>query len=113
LGGDVYEIIGCMLEMEYIDLFVFMCMMGDVVCFMCECLVFVIVVVYGVVVGVGLVLVLVSDLCVVECMVRFVFFFMCVGFVGVDMGVVYLFFWLVGLGCVIELLLLGDMLLVE
>lgn len=95
-GGDVYDIIGLFIRMLMKELFVFIWMMGDLVKVIVNCGKFVIVVIDGVCVGVGVIIVMVLDLCFVILDVKMVFLFMCVGFVGCDMGVCVIFFWIIG-----------------
>lgn len=67
----------------------FTCWMGNFIWSICEVSQFVIVVINGVAVGVGVVIVAVCDFWIAVRGVRFGYIFLCVGLSGADMGVVW------------------------
>src|SRR6266853_2513141 len=107
-GGDVYEIIGELLQRDMKEHIEFTRMTGAVVQNMRLLDKPIIAALNGMTAGAGSVIALASDLRIASEKARFAFLFTKVGLTGADMGAGYLLPRVVGLGRAFELLLLGD-----
>src|SRR5690242_15806037 len=107
-GGDVYEIIGRLLERDMKGRLEFTRMTGAVVQNMRLLDKPIIAALNGTTAGAGAVIALASDLRIASEKARFAFLFTKVGLTGADMGAGYLLPRVVGMGRAFELLLLGD-----
>jgi enoyl-CoA hydratase/carnithine racemase len=107
-GGDVYEIIGDVLERDMREHLEFCRMTGHLVRNMRLLPKPIIAAVNGLAAGAGAVMALACDLRVVAEGAKFAFLFTRVGLTGADMGAAYLLPRVVGQGRALELLLLGD-----
>jgi enoyl-CoA hydratase/carnithine racemase len=107
-GGDVYEIIGELLQRDMKGHLEFTRMTGAVVQNMRLLDKPIIAALNGTTAGAGAVIALASDLRIASEKARFAFLFSKVGLTGADMGAGYLLPRVVGLGRAFELLLLGD-----
>ncbi len=107
-GGDVYEIIGELLQRDMKEHLEFTRMTGAVVQNMRLLNKPIIAALNGMTAGAGSVLALASDLRIASEKARFAFLFTKVGLTGADMGAGYLLPRVVGMGRAFELLLLGD-----
>jgi enoyl-CoA hydratase/carnithine racemase len=107
-GGDVYDIIGDVLERDMREHLEFCRMTGHLVRNMRLLPKPIIAAVNGLAAGAGAVMALACDLRVVAEGAKFAFLFTRVGLTGADMGAAYLLPRVVGQGRALELLLLGD-----
>src|SRR5713226_4372604 len=107
-GGDVYEIIGELLERDMKGHLEFTRMTGAVVQAMRLLDKPIIAALNGMAAGAGAVIALAADLRIASEKARFAFLFTKVGLTGADMGAAYLLPRVVGTGRASELLLLGD-----
>src|SRR5215475_16049164 len=107
-GGDVYEIIGELLEHDMRAHLEFARMTGALIQNMRMLDKPIIAAVNGMAAGAGAVIALASDLRIASDRARFAFLFTKVGLTGADMGAGYLLPHIVGLGRAFELLLFGD-----
>ncbi len=107
-GGDVYEIIGALLERDMRSHLEFARMTGALIQNMRLLDKPVIAAVNGMAAGAGAVIALASDLRIASDQARFAFLFTRVGLTGADMGSAYLLPRVVGQGRATELLLFGD-----
>jgi len=106
-GGDVFEIIGPLLEKDAKGLLAFTQMTGDLVKAMRACPQPIIAAVDGVCAGAGAILAMASDLRIGTANAKVAFLFNRVGLAGCDMGACAMLPRIVGLGRASELLLLG------
>jgi enoyl-CoA hydratase/carnithine racemase len=106
-GGDVFEIIGPLLDKDAKDLLVFTQMTGDLVKAMRACPQPIIAAVDGICAGAGAILAMASDLRIATPGSKTAFLFNRVGLAGCDMGACAMLPRLVGLGRASELLYLG------
>jgi enoyl-CoA hydratase/carnithine racemase len=106
-GGDVFEIIGPLLEKDAKGLLAFTQMTGDLVKAMRACPQPIIAAVDGVCAGAGAILAMASDLRVATPDAKVAFLFNRVGLAGCDMGACAMLPRLIGLGRASELLFLG------
>ena len=106
-GGDVFEIIGPLLEKDAKGLLAFTQMTGDLVKAMRACPQPIIAAVDGVCAGAGAILAMASDLRIATPGAKVAFLFNRVGLAGCDMGACAMLPRLVGLGRASELLFLG------
>ena len=106
-GGDVFEIIGPLLEKDAKGLLAFTQMTGDLVKAMRACPQPIIAAVDGVCAGAGAILAMASDLRLATPGTKVAFLFNRVGLAGCDMGACAMLPRLVGLGRASELLFLG------
>jgi len=107
-GGDVYKIIGEVLERDMRGHLEFCRLTGHLVRNMRLLAKPIVAAVNGLAAGAGAVLALAADLRVVSEDARFAFLFTRVGLTGADMGAAYLLPRIVGQGRAMEWLLLGD-----
>src|SRR6266853_7009816 len=107
-GGDVYEIIGELLERDMKGHLEFTRLTGAVVRNMRLLDKPIIAALNGMAAGAGAVIALAADLRIASERARFAFLFTKVGLTGADMGAAYLLPRVVGLGRASELLMLGD-----
>ena len=107
-GGDVYQIIGQVLDRDMREHLEFCRMTGHLVRNMRLLPKPIIAAVNGMAAGAGAVMALACDLRVVAEGARFAFLFTRVGLTGADMGAAYLLPRVVGQGRALELLMLGD-----
>lgn len=107
-GGDVYEIIGALLDADMRAHLDFTRMTGAVVRNMRMLDKPIIAAINGTAAGAGAVIALASDLRVMSENARFTFLFTRVGLTGADMGAAYLLPRVVGTGRAMEMLMLGD-----
>jgi enoyl-CoA hydratase/carnithine racemase len=107
-GGDVYKIIGAVLERDMRGHLEFCRMTGHLVRNMRLLPKPIIAAVNGLAAGAGAVIALATDLRVVAEEAKFAFLFSRVGLTGADMGAAFLLPRLVGQGRALELLMLGD-----
>src|SRR6266571_6256139 len=107
-GGDVYAIIGELLNRDMKGHLEFTRMTGAVVQNMRLLDKPIIAAINGMTAGAGAVIALAADLRIASEKARFAFLFTKVGLTGADMGAAYLLPRVVGLGRAFELLLLGD-----
>jgi enoyl-CoA hydratase/carnithine racemase len=107
-GGDVYKIIGELLERDMRGRLEFARMTGALIQNMRLLDKPVIAAVNGMAAGAGAVIALASDLRVASDQARFAFLFTRVGLTGADMGAAYLLPRVVGQGRATELLMFGD-----
>src|SRR5216684_138395 len=107
-GGDVYEIIGELLERDMKGHLEFTRLTGAVVRNMRLLDKPIIVALNGMAAGAGAVIALAADLRIASERARFAFLFTKVGLTGADMGAGYLLPRVVGLGRALELLMFGD-----
>ncbi|MBO0858014.1 MAG: enoyl-CoA hydratase family protein [Chloracidobacterium sp.] len=108
-GGDVYEIIGELLEHDMRAHLEFARMTGALIQNMRLLDKPIIAAVNGIAAGAGAVIALASDLRVASDQAKFAFLFTKVGLTGADMGAAYLLPRVVGQGRATELLMFGDM----
>jgi enoyl-CoA hydratase/carnithine racemase len=106
-GGDVFEIIGPLLEKDTKGLLAFTQMTGDLVKAMRACPQPIIAAVDGVCAGAGAILAMASDLRIATPDAKVAFLFNRVGLAGCDMGACAMLPRLIGLGRASELLFLG------
>ncbi len=106
-GGDVYEIIGPLTEMDMPALLRFTRMTGDLVKAVRACPQPVVAAVEGVCVGAGAILAMASDLRVGTAAARVAFLFTRVGLAGCDMGACAILPRIIGQGRAAELLYTG------
>jgi len=107
-GGDVYEIIGELLEREMREHLEFTRMTGALVGNMRLLEKPIIAAINGIAAGAGAVIALASDMRVMSEEAKFAFLFSKVGLTGADMGSAYLLPRIVGSGRAMEILMLGD-----
>lgn len=107
-GGDVYQIIGEVLDRDMREHLEFCRMTGHLVRNMRLLAKPIIAAVNGLAAGAGAVIALACDLRVVAEEARFAFLFTRVGLTGADMGAAFLLPRVIGQGRALELLLLGD-----
>ena len=107
-GGDVYEIIGALLEQDVKAHLDFTRMTGAVVFNMRNLDNPIIAALNGTTAGAGAVIALASDLRIASERATFRFLFTRVGLTGADMGAAYLLPRIVGMGRATEILLFGD-----
>ncbi|MGH9753042.1 MAG: enoyl-CoA hydratase family protein [Blastocatellia bacterium] len=107
-GGDVYKIIGELLERDMRAHLEFARMTGALIQNMRSLDKPIIAAVNGIAAGAGAVIALASDLRVASDQARFAFLFTKVGLTGADMGAAYLLPRVVGQGRATELLMFGD-----
>src|SRR5579859_3023064 len=107
-GGDVYKIIGQVMERDMREHLEFCRMTGHLVRNMRLVPKPIIAAVNGLAAGAGAVIALASDLRVVADSAKFAFLFTRVGLTGADMGAAFLLPRVVGQGRALEMLLLGD-----
>ena len=106
-GGDVFEIIGPLLEKDAKGLLAFTQMTGDLVKAMRACPQPIIAAVDGVCAGAGAILAMASDLRIATPGAKVAFLFNRVGLAGCDMGACAMLPRIIGLGRASELLFLG------
>jgi enoyl-CoA hydratase/carnithine racemase len=106
-GGDVFEIIGPLLEKDTKGLLAFTQMTGDLVKAMRACPQPIIAAVDGVCAGAGAILAMASDLRIATPGAKVAFLFNRVGLAGCDMGACAMLPRMIGLGRASELLFLG------
>ena len=106
-GGDVFEIIGPLLEKDTKGLLAFTQMTGELVKAMRACPQPIIAAVDGVCAGAGAILAMASDLRIATPTAKVAFLFNRVGLAGCDMGACAMLPRLIGLGRASELLFLG------
>ena len=106
-GGDVFEIIGPLTEMNTNDLLAFTRLTGDLVKAMRACPQPIIAAVDGVAAGAGAILAMVSDLRIATPRTSTAFLFSRVGLAGCDMGACALLPRIIGQGRAAELLYFG------
>jgi enoyl-CoA hydratase/carnithine racemase len=106
-GGDVFEIIGPLLEKDAKGLLAFTQMTGDLVKAMRACPQPIIAAVDGVCAGAGAILAMASDLRIGTAGAKVAFLFNKVGLAGCDMGACAILPRMIGLGRASELLFLG------
>ncbi len=107
-GGDVYEIIGELIERDMRAHLEFTRMTGAVVRNMRLLDKPIIAAINGLAAGAGAVIALAADLRVMSEEAKFAFLFTRVGLTGADMGIGYLLPRIVGTGRALEILMLGD-----
>jgi enoyl-CoA hydratase/carnithine racemase len=107
-GGDVYEIIGALLDRDMRGHLEFTRMTGAVVRGLRVLDKPVIAAINGMAAGAGAVIALASDLRIMSERAKFAFLFTRVGLTGADMGAAYLLPRVIGMGRALELLMLGD-----
>lgn len=107
-GGDVYQIIGELLQRDMKGHLEFARMTGAVIQHMRHLDKPIIAAINGMTAGAGAVIALAADLRIASEQARFAFLFTKVGLTGADMGAAYLLPRVVGMGRASELLLLGD-----
>jgi enoyl-CoA hydratase/carnithine racemase len=106
-GGDVHEIIGPLVRMQFDDLAQFTRMTGDLVIAMMECPQVIIAAIDGVCAGAGAAIAMASDLRFGTARSRVAFLFVRVGLAGSDMGACAVLPRLIGHGRAAELLYTG------
>jgi enoyl-CoA hydratase/carnithine racemase len=107
-GGDVYKIIGELLERDMRSHLEFARMTGALIQNMRSLNKPIIAAVNGMAAGAGAVVALASDLRIASDQARFAFLFTKVGLTGADMGAAYLLPRVIGQGRATELLMFGD-----
>ncbi len=107
-GGDVYKIIGELIERDMRDHLEFARMTGELIRNMRLLDKPIIAAVNGMAAGAGAVIALAADLRIASDQAKFAFLFTKVGLTGADMGSAYLLPRVVGQGRATELLMLGD-----
>jgi enoyl-CoA hydratase/carnithine racemase len=107
-GGDVYKIIGELLERDMRSHLEFARMTGALIQNMRSLNKPIIAAVNGMAAGAGAVIALASDLRIASDQARFAFLFTKVGLTGADMGAAYLLPRVIGQGRATELLMFGD-----
>jgi len=107
-GGDVYRIIGELLEREMHDHLEFARMTGALIQNMRLLNKPIIAAVNGMAAGAGAVIALAADLRIASQLAKFAFLFTKVGLTGADMGAAYLLPRVIGQGRATELLMFGD-----
>lgn len=107
-GGDVNEIIGDLVEMEYAELLEFTRMTCDLVRAIRRCSRPVVAALNGTVAGAGAVIATACDMRIAAESARIAFLFTRVGLSGADMGAAWLLPRIVGLGKASELLMTGE-----
>ena len=106
-GGDVFEIIGPLVEMETVDLLEFTRMTGDAVKAMRQCPQPIIAAIDGICAGAGAILAMASDMRLGTANAKVAFLFNRVGLAGCDMGACAILPRIVGQGRASELLYTG------
>jgi enoyl-CoA hydratase/carnithine racemase len=112
-GGDVFEIIGKLVEMPMPDLLAFTRMTGDVVRAMRKCPLPILAAIDGVCAGAGAMLALAADLRLGTPAAKTAFLFTRVGLAGADMGACGLLPRVIGQGRAAELLFTGRVMSAE
>jgi enoyl-CoA hydratase/carnithine racemase len=106
-GGDVFEIIGPLVEMNTVDLLKFTKMTGEAVKAMRACPQTIVAAVDGICAGAGAILAMASDLRVGTAKAKVLFLFNRVGLAGCDMGACSILPRIIGQGRAAELLYTG------
>jgi enoyl-CoA hydratase/carnithine racemase len=106
-GGDVFEIIGPLVEMNTVDLLEFTRMTGEAVKAMRQCPQPIVAAIDGVCAGAGAILAMASDLRLGTAKARVAFLFNRVGLAGCDMGACAILPRIIGQGRASELLYTG------
>jgi enoyl-CoA hydratase/carnithine racemase len=106
-GGDVFEIIGPLVEMEAHDLLKFTRMTGELVKAMRACPQPIVAAIQGVCAGAGAIIAMASDLRIGASSARIAFLFNRVGLAGCDMGACAMLPRIIGQGRAAELLYTG------
>jgi len=106
-GGDVFEIIGPLVEMNTVDLLEFTRMTGEAVKAMRQCPQPIIAAIDGICAGAGAILAMASDLRVGTARAKVAFLFNRVGLAGCDMGACAILPRIIGQGRASELLYTG------
>ncbi|MEA2872844.1 MAG: hypothetical protein QOH67_2820 [Hyphomicrobiales bacterium] len=106
-GGDVFEIIGPLVEMNTVDLLEFTRMTGEAVKAMRQCPQPIVAAIDGVCAGAGAILAMASDLRVGTAKAKVAFLFNRVGLAGCDMGACAILPRIIGQGRASELLYTG------
>ena len=106
-GGDVFEIIGPLVEMNTVDLLEFTRMTGEAVKAMRQCPQPIVAAIDGVCAGAGAILAMASDLRLGTAKAKVAFLFNRVGLAGCDMGACAILPRIIGQGRASELLYLG------
>jgi enoyl-CoA hydratase/carnithine racemase len=106
-GGDVFEIIGPLVEMNTVDLLEFTRMTGEAVKAMRQCPQPIIAAVDGICAGAGAILAMASDLRIGTAKAKIAFLFNRVGLAGCDMGACAILPRIIGQGRASELLYTG------
>jgi enoyl-CoA hydratase/carnithine racemase len=112
-GGDVYDIIGVLMEQDVKGHLDFTRMTGATVLNMRRLDKPIIAAINGTVAGAGAVIALASDLRIMAEKAKFAFLFTKVGLTGADMGAAYLMPRIIGMGRATELLMFGDTITAE
>lgn len=107
-GGDVEDIIGPLLAMDFPQLLEFTRVTGDLILSMIECRHPIVGALNGTVAGAGAVIAAACDFRLASPKARIAYLFVKVGLSGADMGASWLLPRIVGLGRAAELLMLGD-----
>ncbi len=106
-GGDVFEIIGPLVEMNTVDLLEFTRMTGEAVKAMRQCPQPIVAAIDGVCAGAGAILAMASDLRIGTAKAKVAFLFNRVGLAGCDMGACAILPRIIGQGRASELLYTG------
>jgi enoyl-CoA hydratase/carnithine racemase len=106
-GGDVFEIIGPLVEMNTVDLLEFTRMTGEAVKAMRQCPQPIVAAIDGVCAGAGAILAMASDLRLGTAKAKVAFLFNRVGLAGCDMGACAILPRIIGQGRASELLYMG------
>ena len=106
-GGDVFEIIGTLVEMDTVDLLDFTRMTGEAVKAMRQCPQPIVAAIDGVCAGAGAILAMASDLRLGTAKAKVAFLFNRVGLAGCDMGACAILPRIIGQGRASELLYMG------
>jgi enoyl-CoA hydratase/carnithine racemase len=106
-GGDVFEIIGPLVEMNTVDLLEFTRMTGEAVKAMRQCPQPIIAAIDGICAGAGAILAMASDLRIGTAKAKIAFLFNRVGLAGCDMGACAILPRIIGQGRASELLYTG------
>ncbi len=106
-GGDVFEIIGPLVEMNTVDLLEFTRMTGEAVKAMRQCPQPIVAAIDGVCAGAGAILAMASDLRLGTARAKVAFLFNRVGLAGCDMGACAILPRIIGQGRASELLYMG------
>ena len=106
-GGDVFEIIGPLVEMDTVDLLEFTRMTGEAVKAMRQCPQPIVAAIDGVCAGAGAILAMASDLRIGTAKAKVAFLFNRVGLAGCDMGACAILPRIIGQGRASELLYTG------
>ena len=112
-GGDVFEIIGPLTEMDMVGLLDFTRMTGDLVKAMRACPQPVIAALDGICVGAGAIMAMASDLRIATSRTKTAFLFTRVGLAGCDMGACAILPRIIGQGRASELLFTGRVMTAE